>query len=194
MTKFISAAIISLISILVLSASPKGQSAKPQSKPDFSGTWLLDAKKSNTGGLTTRPDLPITISHQDPEFKVVISSDSSSGQISKHEFVYFTDGRGEMNEATSVITSNPAGFKPDDLKNKKTESKTKWSGDKVVTRTRMRLSVTGAQSVEFEQVEEWKLSKDGKVLTQTSRTTVQSSDVTFFPASPQDKKRVFNRQ
>ena len=193
MPKSVSAALITLIAILVLSDAAKGQSGKPQNKPDFSGTWLLDAKKSNTDGLTSRPDLPITISHQDPEFKVVVSSESG-GKISQRDFVYFTDGRGEMNEATSLITSNPAAFKPEDLRNKKTESKTKWSGDKVVTRTRMRLSVTGAQSVEFEQVEEWKLSKDGKVLTQTSRTTLRSSDVTFFPANPPDKKRVFNRQ
>lgn len=178
---------------LLLCASAAAQNIKFTAKPDFTGTWLLDAKKSNTGGLTTRPDLPITISHQDPEFTMVISSELNN-QIKKHEFIYFTDGRGEENEATSVITANPTAFKPEDLKNKVTKSKTKWSGDKIVTRSRYTLNVPGGSLIEFEQVDEWKLSTDGKTLTQTSRVNLQSSNTAFIPSNPPDKKRVFNRQ
>ena len=181
-----------LLVTLFLCATVAAQN-KSTAKPDFSGTWLLDAKKSNTGGLTTRPDLPMTISHQEPEFKMVISSEAN-GRITKHEFVYFTDGRGEMNEATSVITSDPSGFKPEDLRNRKTESKTKWSGNKVVTRSRYKLNVPGGSFVEFEQVDEWKLSNDGKVLTQTGRVNLQNSDTAFIPSNAPDKKRVFIRQ
>ncbi|HSE32527.1 MAG TPA: hypothetical protein VLA93_13225 [Pyrinomonadaceae bacterium] len=180
-------------SILFLCTTAEAQNPKSQIKPDFSGTWLLDTKKSNTAGLTTSPDLPITILHQDPEFKMVLSSESN-GQIKKHEFIYFTDGRGEENEATSVITSDPSGFKPEDLRNKKTESKTKWSGNKIVTRSRYRLNVPGGTFVEFEQVDEWKLSDDGKVLTQTSRVNLQHTNTAFIPSNAPDKKRVFNRQ
>lgn len=179
--------------IISLCASTNSQNSKSPAKPDFSGTWLLDTKKSNAGALTTRPDLPITISHQDPEFKMVTSSEVS-GQIRKHEFTYFTDGRGETNEATSVITSNPSGFKPEDLRNKTTESKTKWSGNKIVTRSRYKVNVPGGSFLEFEQVDEWKLSNDGKILTQTSRVNLESSNTAFFPANAPEKKRVFNRQ
>jgi len=186
-------AISAIIVTLLLFATTAAQNTKSTAKPDFSGTWLLDTKKSNTGGLTTRPDLPIAISHQEPEFKMVISSEAN-GQIKKHEFVYFTDGRGEMNEATSVITTDPSGFKPEDLRNKKTESKTNWSGNKIVTRTRYKLNVSGGSFVDFEQVDEWKLSDDGKVLTQTSRVNLQNSDMAFIPSKAPDKKRVFNRQ
>jgi hypothetical protein len=185
--------ISAIIVTLLLFATAAVQNTKSTAKPDFSGTWLLDTKKSNTGGLTTRPDLPIAISHQEPEFKIVTSSEAN-GQIKKHEFVYFTDGRGEMNEATSVITTDPSGFKPEDLRNKKTESKTNWSGNKIVTRTRYKLNVSGGSFVEFEQVDEWKLSDDGKVLTQTSRVNLQNSDMAFIPSKAPDKKRVFNRQ
>ena len=193
MAKFASATIVTLISILVLHGAAKGQSVKPQTKPDFSGTWLFDTKKSNTGALTTRPDLPMKISHQDPEFKMVTSSESHN-QIKEHEFIYFTDGRGEENEATSVITANPSAFKPEDLKNKVTKSKTKWSGDKIVTRSSYTVNVPGGTFVEFEQVDEWKLSTDGKILTQTSRVNLKSSNTAFIPGNPQDKKRVFTRQ
>src|SRR5512138_3854888 len=89
--------ISAIIVTLLLFGTAAAQNTKSTAKPDFSGSWLLDTKKSSTGGLTTRPDLPITISHQEPEFKMVTSSEAN-GQIKKHEFVYFTDGRGEENE------------------------------------------------------------------------------------------------
>lgn len=193
MRKSILSAAIIVASILFLCTTSEAQNAKSPTKPDFSGTWLLDTKKSNTSGLTLRSDLPITILHQDPEFKMALSSESN-GQITKHEFIYFTDERGETNEATSVITTNPSAVKPEDLKNQVTKSKTKWSGDKIVTRSRFKLSVPGGSLIEFEQVDEWKLSDDGKILTQTSRVNLQNSDTAFIPSNAPDKKRVFNRQ
>jgi hypothetical protein len=182
----------SLVFLIVLLAM-SAPAALPQSKskPDFTGTWLLDQKKSNDSGLTTRPDLPIKINHQEPEFRITRSSERN-GQIVEHDFVYFTDGRGEENEATSLLTTNPAGVKSDDLKHRVTKSKTKWSGNKIVTRALLRMEVAG-HFVEFEQVEEWKISDDGKVLTQTSRVIFQNSDTAFIPAMAQDKKRVYNR-
>ena len=186
------AGLISFAFSLVLSLAAAGQSVKSKPKTDFSGTWLLDTRKSNSPGLTSRPDLPITITHRDPEFRVVLSSESNA-QIAKREFVYFTDGRGETNEATSVLSTNPSATKPEELRNQVTKSKTKWSGDKIVTRARLRLNVAG-HFVEFEQVDEWKLSEDGKVLTQTSRVNFLNSDSAFVPARAADKKRVFNRQ
>ncbi|HEX6648878.1 MAG TPA: hypothetical protein VF075_05050 [Pyrinomonadaceae bacterium] len=191
MLKWILATLISGLLTLLLSPISKAQTASSKTKADFSGTWLLDNKKSNSSGPTTRPDLPITISHKDPEFRVTLPSESN-GQIVKHEFVYFTDGRGETNEATAALTTNPSPTKPD-LRNQVTNSKTKWSGDKIVTRSRLRLNVAG-HFVEFEQVDEWKLSDDAKVLTQTSRVIFQNSDTAFVPAGTPDKKRVFNRQ
>jgi hypothetical protein len=164
---------------------------KSKTKPDLTGSWLLDQKKSNSAGLTSRPDLPLKISHHDPEFRVVLSG-VSNGQIVEREFVYFTDGRGEENQATSLLTANPSAIKPDDLKNKITKSKTKWSGKKIVTRSRLRTDVAG-HFIEFEQVDEWKVSDDGKVLTQTSVIIFVNSDTVFVPGMAQDKKRVYNR-
>jgi len=176
--------------IFILSPSVNGQTGSSPGKPDFSGTWLLDTKKSNSS-LGSRSDLPITLSHRDPEFRVTLQFESN-GQINKHDFVYFTDGRGETNEATSVITTDPKAFKPEDLQNKVTNSKTKWSGNKIVTRARLKVTAVG-QFVEFEQVDEWKLSEDGKVLTQTSKVNFLNSDAAFMPARNADKKKVYNR-
>ncbi|HKP35666.1 MAG TPA: hypothetical protein VJT71_02320 [Pyrinomonadaceae bacterium] len=161
------------------------------SKPDFSGTWMLDLKKSSSTGLPTRPDVPIRISHQDPELRVIRTSESN-GQTVEREFVYYTDGRGETNQATSLLTTNPGGAKASDLQNKQTKSRTKWSGDKLVTRARIRMTVAG-HMLEYEIIDEWKLSADRKVLTQTSRLVFQQSDAAFIPAIVPDTKKVYNR-
>ena len=177
--------------LVLVATSASTALSQPKAKPDFSGTWLLDQKKSDDSGLTTRPDLPIKITHQDPEFRVTRSSEKN-GQTVDHNFIYFTDGRGEENETTALLTTNPSAVKTDDLKNRVTKSKTKWSGNKIVTRALLRMDVAG-HFVEFEQVDEWRISDDGKILTQTSRVIFQNSDTAFIPAMAQDKKRVYNR-
>src|SRR5437016_3128032 len=94
--------VLTLFLVLAANVPVEGQSPKPKVKPDFSGIWLLDQKKSSDSGLTRRPDLPIKISHHDPEFRVTNSSESN-GQIVERDFVYFTDGRGETNPMTSFV-------------------------------------------------------------------------------------------
>jgi hypothetical protein len=174
-------------STLVVMAQTKP--AKP--KPDFSGEWLLDLDKSDKKLLPPRPDLPIKISHQDPELKVITTSESK-GQMVERVFVYYTDGRGETNQATALLTTNPDAVKPGDIDKQVTKSKTSWRGDKVVTRATLRL-VVGSHVLEYELVDEWKLSRDGKVLTKTSRTVFQQSDTMFIPAMVPETKKVYNR-
>jgi hypothetical protein len=180
-----------VFSFVLVTMSASTATSQTKAKPDFTGTWLLDQKKSNEPGLTNRPDLPIKISHPEPEFRVTRQSEAN-GQIIETDFVYFTDGRGEENQMTSLLTTNPSAAKADDLKNKVTKSKTTWSDKKIVTRTKLQLTV-GGHFVEFEQVDEWKISNDGRVLTQTSRVIFQNSNNAFVPAMAQEKKRVYNR-
>jgi hypothetical protein len=54
------------------------------------------------------------------------------------------------------------------------------------------LAVAG-HFVEYEQIDEWKLSADGKVLTQTSRIVFEQSNTVVVPAMVSDKKKVYNR-
>jgi len=170
-------------------AQPGNQPAS--SKPDFSGTWIFDVKKSSGKGTPLRPDLPMKITHQDPEFRIIRMSESN-GQIVEREFIYYTDGRGETNQATALLTTNPGGASAADLQKERTKSKTRWSGNKLVTRAQLRLTA-GGQMLEYELVDEWKLSPDGKVLTNTSRMVFQQSSGIFIPAAASDSKRVYNR-
>lgn len=172
------------------SAAAQSKQSKP--KPDFSGMWLLDRKKSNIGD-STRPDKPIKIVHRDPELRITHSF-SASGQSQPKEFVYYTDGRGESNQATAFLSTG-VDFNPQAHDKDVAKSKTKWSGDKVITRSPLR-SVIAGRVMEFEMIDEWKLSKDGQTLTQTSRTVFlpdTSDAAVFIPARRADTKRVYNR-
>lgn len=179
--------------VLIAFASSLDAQTKPaKSKPNLTGTWLLDVKRSNSVGLTSRPDLPIRISHVDPELRLTLTSESN-GQLVERNFVYFTDGRDEENQATSLLTTNPQTAKPGELQNQRTKSKTRWSGNKVVIRSLLQLTA-GGRVIEFELVDEWKLSSDGRTLTQTTRTLyLQSAGGAFIPVMAPDKKRVYNR-
>jgi hypothetical protein len=158
-----------------------------RAKPDLSGTWLLDPKKSNVGP-SAKPEKPLKISHHDPELRITHMV-ASNGQ---KDFVYYTDGRGETN-ATTMFLSTGTDVKLPGNKDV-TKSKTKWSGDKVVTRFTLTSLIAG-HPVEFEIIDEWKLSKDGQTLTQTSRTVFRQdmSGGIFVPANRPDIKRVYNR-
>jgi hypothetical protein len=172
-----------------IQAQAKQAGAKP--KPDFSGAWQLDTAKSNVGPSVT-PDQPLKITHHDPEFRITRMI-GSNGQLSAHDFVYYSDGRGEKNP-TLVFLSTRNDTNPQSHDKDATKSKTTWSGTKLVTRSTVR-SLIGGQVLEFEIIDEWKLFSDGKTLTQTSRTVFRqdNSGAIFVPANRPDMKRVYNR-
>jgi len=104
-------------------------------KPNFSGTWSLNNSESKTyvfgGEITVFPKQSFnclvdkTIEHKEPELKVKTITkcreESNAGQSAKTvetNFIYFTDGRGEVNKADN---------------NDLIESVTKWDGNKILT-------------------------------------------------------------
>jgi hypothetical protein len=115
-----------------------------------------------------------------------------NGNPVERESVYYTDERGETNQATTVMTTNPGSVTPDYLDKQKSKSRTRWSGEKIVTASTVRLSASG-HVIEYQLVEEWKLSKDGKALTRLTRVVFQGSSAMFVPAIVPDTKKVYNR-
>ena len=165
--------------------------SKQKTKPDFTGQWLLDPAKSNVGPSST-PDRPFKIVHHDPELRITHFSESN-GQTTERNSVYYTDGRGESN-ATTMFLSTSTDMNPQGHDKDVTKSKTTWSGNKVVTRSTLRSVIAGRQ-LEFEVIDEWKLSDDGNTLTQSSRTVFRqdTSSGIFIPARRPDTKKVYNR-
>jgi hypothetical protein len=193
MTQLISRINAGGVIFLVLAAmvAQAQSSSKTKNKPDFSGSWMLDLKKSDQKAIPSRPDLPIKISHHDPELSITQTSEVN-GKTIERESIYYTDERGETNRATTTITTNPGSVTPEELEKQVTKSRTRWSGDKLVTVSTLRLTAAG-HVLEYELVDEWKLSKDGNVLTKLSKVVFQGSNAMFVPAIVPDTKKVYNR-
>lgn len=149
-----------ICSLIVLSAvfglTPV-QSAPLQSRPDFSGTWKLDKSKGNyveISGLKPEADLILVISHAEPQIKVTRKL-LWNGREDLQETNYYADGRGEFSRTF--------------INESESKSKTKWNGKKVVTEFSVTLKNEKLGEIKYDVIQEWKLSADGKTLTQTQR-------------------------
>ncbi len=165
-----------------------GKGSKTQSKPDLSGTWVFNPSQSNVGRASSAKS-EIKISHHDPELKIVRTIEIN-GQALQRELTYYTDGRGETNPTTIWLSPSPD---PKSSRPAETKSRTRWSGERLVIRSTLRLMV-GIHVISEDLVDEWKLSADGKTLTQTTRHRMRPTSwdgAIFTPANRPDDKRVY---
>lgn len=179
--------------LLVAVFAVNAQTNKSSNTFDISGKWLLDRNKSNVGDFGKR-DSPIVIIYNEPELRITRTLERN-GQMLERDFVYYTDGRGETNMTLIILTTNPGQVTAEDIDKGVVKSKTKRERDKIVIRATGR-NMAGTHVLEYEMVDEWKLSSDSKTLTQTSRMIFrpdQSARSVFFPANRPDDKRVYNR-
>jgi hypothetical protein len=183
-----------LLTILILFAAVVftsfAQTNKSKPKPDFSGTWEFDRKRSDVGkSRSSSPPEQITITHHDPELKIR-KTVIVNGRKEERELTYYTDGRGETNPTTAWITANPGS---ESERPAETKSKTIWSGDKIVTRS-LFLPHTSAAIIEFEITIERRISSDGKTLTETTHTNAKPdplSNSVFVAGRGLDFKAVY---
>lgn len=164
MRKLLSASLLTVLLALCLSAvAAAGDDKKREgkSRPDLSGTWRIDKARSDFGEFSERPlskaDATLVVEHKDPELKIRRTL-SLNGQEEVKEFTYYSDERGETNQATIGMGE--------------VKSKTKWDGDRLVSEAHVtRRSQTG--SYELNVVQKWQVSSDGKTLTNTTTISNQ---------------------
>lgn len=152
----LSASLLTVLLTLCLFAVAAAGDDKKRSHPDFSGTWRIDKEKSDFGEFSDRPlskaDATLVVEHREPELKVRRTL-SLNGQEEVKEFAYYTDERGETNQATIGVGE--------------VKSKTKWDGDRLVSEAHItRRSQTGPY--ELNVVQKWQVSSDGRTLTNTT--------------------------
>jgi hypothetical protein len=159
MRRPLSASLLSALLTLCLSAvAAAGDEIQKEgkSRPDFSGTWRIDRSKSDFGGFSDRPlaraDSTLVVEHKDPELKIRRTL-SLNGQEEVKEFAYYTDERGEANQATLGVGE--------------VKSKTRWDGDKVVSEAQIKRRGQGG-AYELKVTQKWQVSSDGKTLTNTT--------------------------
>ena len=149
-------ALLLTLCLLAACAAAAAGDDKKRSHPDFSGTWRIDRAKSDYGEWADRPlakaDSTLVVEHRDPELKVKRTL-SLNGQEEVKEFAYYTDGRGETNQATLGVGQ--------------VESKTRWDGDKVVSEAQLKRRGQGG-AYELKVTQRWQVSSDGKTLTNTT--------------------------
>ncbi len=158
-----------LAAIAGVSQGQKG-SADKHSKPDLSGTWILDKARS----AKVDYDLTLHIVHREPEITITRTFVDAAGER-KEESVYYTDGRGD-----AVTDKLQHIYKP----------VTKWRGNTLV---RESVHVTRGTRFEVVSTEQWSLSKDGQTLTRTMTNRQKTSiNETILPRF--ESKYVFTRR
>jgi hypothetical protein len=126
-------------------------STAAQGLPNFSGTWTLDAAKSDFGPMPGPDSVVMVIDHKDPALKVNVTQKGQMGEAT-NDSTYTTDGKNNVNKMRG-----PAGEQ--DI-----TSTTKWNGKMLATSRTIE-----AQGMSIGIDETWDLAPDGKVLT-VSRT------------------------
>lgn len=155
-------------------------SAQVKSKPDLNGVWIVDQSKSDkTNNPLEDSETSLTIEQTEPEIKMLRKYSALSVAVQ-----YFTDGR-------EVSSKDPFGTQT-------IKAKTKWDGDKLVSRIVTR-RIIASRFVDLDIVEEWKLSKDGKTLTKKVVIIPPKNAPDRVNAVPvaqpnQEFKKVYNRQ
>lgn len=114
-----------------------------QAKSDFSGTWKVDAAKSDFGPMPAPDSLTEKIVHEDPSLKVNFVQVGGTGDAT-YDLAYTTDGKECVN--------HPGG----------NEFKTtlKWEGDDLVADTK-----GSFDGNDFTSKDRWTLSEGGKTMT-----------------------------
>ena len=113
-----------------------------QDKPNFSGSWKMNATKSDFGPMPAPSAATRTITHTDPELKFKATQTTDNGEQTT-EATYKTDGTEFM------------------VKRRNMEIKAigKWDGAKLVVKSKFE-----AQGMEISSTENWTLAADGKEL------------------------------
>jgi hypothetical protein len=130
------------IALIFLAAAFTAVAANP---PDFSGTWIFNAGKSKNVGMMASAEYTSTITQTT---KALTVSDTTvfNGQKQTHETRYDLTG-------TTVPNDSPMG--------EKSQTSSKWSGNKLVTTWESEGAVAGTKVV---RTETRYLSEDGKTL------------------------------
>jgi hypothetical protein len=142
-----------LMSTLFVVAAAAGM-AMAADKPDFSGSWKMDADKSTFGPMPPPTSMTAKVTHKDPDLAIEITQSGAQGDNTT-TMKYSTDGK----ETTNSMMGN-------DVK-----STAAWEGKVLVVKSN--LDAGGAQ---VKLTSKYSLSDDGKTLTQALSISAPQGD------------------
>ena len=142
--------------------------AAAQTKPNFSGTWILDVAKTDFGPAPKLEAMSHEITHKEPTIRLATRQKTAQGELVNDRTIT-TDGKENSNHIKTMVGDQ-------DVKSTST-----WDGAKLATTIHL-----DVQGTPVEIVDVWELSADGRVLT-ISRKTTAGGEVAA-------QKFVFNKQ
>jgi hypothetical protein len=146
-----------LAALLCFTSSPvRAQDAKP----NFTGTWSLDAAKSDFGQMPAPESIVHVIEHTEPNVKITTTQRTKMGE-SNNVRTFTTDGK----ESTSKISM---GGMEQEVK-----TTAKWDGQKLAL-----VAAFDAQGTTVELNDTWTLSDENKILTIVRTAKTPQGDVT----------------
>lgn len=156
-------------------------------KNDFSGTWIYEhsvsPKELGSKIYTAKSDLKWVIVQSETEVKMSGFATNLKGEQETREVIYYTDGRGETRQSYYPIETPFSGqLRGQPSKLEKLKSKSKWDGNKLVSRAVVAKIIKG-QFLNVEVVDEWELSNDGKKLIYRGTQSVLTSEMAKIMAA-----------
>jgi hypothetical protein len=134
----------SVLAICLLLGCAATIPAMAADKPNFSGSWKLNAEKSDFGPMPKPERIDYVLTHKDPELVVKSTAMTQAGEIS-NEVKILTDGTEFTN----------------DLHGQQIKGTAKWEGATLVVTQKASM-----QGTEIVVVTRWSLADDGKSITQ----------------------------
>ena len=147
------------IQLAVLALAVAAGTAAAADKPDFTGTWKLDASKSDFGQMRAPDKMERVIDHKDPVIKIKTTQSTPNGDRTS-ETSYTLDGKEQKQESQRGVVS----FTP------------KWEGASLVIDIKRTMTIAG-EKVEGSGYERWSLSPDGKAMTVDSKMVLPSGEM-----------------
>ncbi|MFN2576057.1 MAG: hypothetical protein ABR607_00030 [Pyrinomonadaceae bacterium] len=154
-------AIVVFIVILACGSSSFTQSTnqRQSDRLGFSGSWVLDETKNKLikqGRTRIVTGLEIVI--REPEIKIK-ETVRDNGTERTEEFLFFSDGRGELNKLPALARSK---------EKEEVKSHTKWEKDRLVINYSLRWQLA-SDTMYFDVQETWQLAGGGNVLVHTKK-------------------------
>lgn len=168
-----------------------------QNVPTLSGTWELDRSRSRfnkRSKISRVGTITLTITHTEPRIGITQRT-NLDGEEKTKEFLYYTDGRGEVNPANNQYLSFYNGVENPKAKSPlKIESRSQWKGTRLKVRYAILIPVPGnSRMSRLDVEEEWVVSPDGKTLTQTTSFKGLRDGALEMRVKPGKPQRVFNK-
>jgi hypothetical protein len=172
--KLIGIAFLACFCVPLSAGHAQTKSRKP-TRPDLSGVWTADQTKNRNNRFPEPFEISLIVSQREPVI-TMRRKFNLDGKEQEQELIYFTDQRGEVNLTLRGSKS-------------KSESRTRWEGDRLVIRYDSYSASVSGSAVEALTEVNWKLSSDGEVLTKRSTTTYRAGTTVDSSVSAMDRRK-----